>query len=135
MIMRPGVLVCGRVLTPYEGLPAPACRCWHFAVSCPKGSPGVGLITGNLHRLERAVACPYSAQRALHTGEALAEHVGIDLCSSHVGMAKQRLHRTNIAATAQQLGRKGMAERMAAGWLAYRRFAHRKPNRLLYSGD
>lgn len=54
----------------------------------------------------------------------LAEHVGIDLRSAHVGVSEQRLHGADITATPQQFGSKGMAERMACSRLRQPATAH-----------
>jgi hypothetical protein len=47
------------------------------------------------------------AQRALHSGKPLTQHMGIDLRGSHIRMPQQRLHGTNVATTPEQLGGKG----------------------------
>ena len=55
------------------------------------------------------------AQRALHPGKPLAQHMGIDLRGSHIRMPQQRLHGANVAATPEQLGDEGVPEGMTAG--------------------
>ena len=50
-----------------------------------------------------------SAQRAAHTSEGLPQYVGVDLRGAYIRMPAQRLHRADVTAATQQLGRKTVA--------------------------
>tara|TARA_R110000868_G_scaffold196920_1_gene442990 strand:- start:6802 stop:7101 length:300 start_codon:yes stop_codon:yes gene_type:complete len=72
-------------------------------------------------------------QRALHTGKALAQHMGIDLSGSYISMAQERLYRAYVAATAEKLGSESVAKGMATGGLANTCIAHRQFYRTLHA--
>ena len=75
------------------------------------------------------------AQRALHPGKPLAQHMGIDLRGSHIRMPQQRLHGANVAATPEQLGGEGVPEGMTAGGLVHARAPQRLLDRFLDGAD
>lgn len=75
------------------------------------------------------------AQRALHPGKTLAQHMGIDLRGSHIRMPQQRLHGTNVAAMPEQLGGEGVPEGMAASGLAHGGAPQRLLDRFLDGAD
>src|SRR5690606_3963896 len=98
------------------------------------GAPASAERAESPDRQGRAVACQRSAKGTLHPGEALSQHMRIDLRGAHIGVAQQGLNRADIATPPQQLRGEGMAKRMTTGRLAYRGTAHRPPHGLLHRG-
>ena len=47
-----------------------------------------------------------------HLLEARLSHMGVDLGGGDIGVPEQHLHRTQIGAMVEQMGRKGMAQPM-----------------------
>tara|TARA_R110000824_G_C14764073_1_gene630135 strand:- start:104 stop:340 length:237 start_codon:yes stop_codon:yes gene_type:complete len=57
----------------------------------------------------------------------------IDLRGSNIRMAQQRLHRANIATSAQEFGSEGMTECVAAGGFTNTGITHRQFYRTLHA--
>ena len=56
-------------------------------------------------------------QGADHAARPAIQDMGIDHGGTHAGMPQQFLHRANVLTRFQQVGGKGMAERVGAGGL------------------
>ena len=80
-------------------------------------------------------AMRWSIQRAACGDAAAVQHVRVDLCGFHAGVAQQLLHRSDVRASFEHMSGEAMAERVARGWLVYagatKRFAHDTLDRLL----
>ena len=75
-----------------------------------------------------------AVEGALHTASPLVQHVGVDHRRRHVRMSEQLLHRADVVAGFQEVGREGVAQGVAAhalgdaggvGRLADRALRHR----------
>lgn len=74
----------------------------------------------------------HKVRRAAHPHGASIEHMGLDHRGAHVLVAQELLDRADVLAPLQQVGRKGMAEGVAAGLLGDSCLGYGSLHRLLH---
>ena len=93
------------------------------------------MITGHARRTCLTARKSNLSQRALHACKTPAQHVGINLRSTNICMAKQFLNGTDVRALLQQMCSKRMTECVTTSRLVYSHLFDSTPDCLLYCAD